>query len=91
MSITKTALAAVLVLGSASLAHAQGFDPNLANRYPSYAEPGVYGYSANSGTPGPLNAQSLQSRNVALPQGTVHSSSDAWMDRASQNFGGGGY
>ena len=39
MSTTKTVLATILLLGSATLAQAQGFDPNLANRYPSYAEP----------------------------------------------------
>ena len=37
---TKIALAAALVLGSASAALADGeFDPNLANRYPAYNEP----------------------------------------------------
>ena len=79
MSITKTILATLVVLGSASLAQAQEFDPNLANRYPAYAEP------VHAGA-----AHSLQSRDVALPQGTVRSS-EAWIDRASQNFSGGGY
>ena len=41
MSTIKTVLATLLILGSASLAQAQEFDPNLANRYPAYAEPGV--------------------------------------------------
>ena len=81
MSITKAILATLVVLGSASLAQAQEFDPNLANRYPSYAEPGVSGSS---------KAHSFVSRDVALPQGTVRSS-EAWIDRASQNFSGGGY
>ena len=37
---TKIALAAALVLGSASVALADGeFDPNLGNRYPSYNGP----------------------------------------------------
>jgi len=36
---TKIALAAAFVAGSASVALAQGFDPNPANRYPSYASP----------------------------------------------------
>jgi hypothetical protein len=81
MSITKAILAILVVLGSASLAQAQEFDPNLANRYPAYAEPSVHAGAAHS----------LQSRDVALPQATLHSSSDAWMDRASQSFSGGGY
>lgn len=82
MSITKAILATLLVLGSASLAQAQEFDPNLANRYPAYAEPG-----ASAGVAG---RHALQSRDVALPQGTVHAS-EAWMERASQSFSGGGY
>ena len=87
----KTILAAVAVLGSVSFAQATSFDPNLANRYPSYAEPGAYGYSANGGAPVRLNAQSLQSRDVSLPRESAPSASEAWMDRASQSFSGGGY
>ena len=41
MTKTKMALAALLVAGSASVASAQGFDPNPANRYPAYAAPGA--------------------------------------------------
>ena len=40
---TKIALAAVLVAATASLASAQEFDPNLANRYPVYNGPAVQG------------------------------------------------
>jgi hypothetical protein len=36
---TKLALAAVLLAGTTSFAAAQGFDPNLANRYPALAGP----------------------------------------------------
>jgi hypothetical protein len=36
---TKIALAAALIAGTTSVAFADGFDPNLANRYPSYNEP----------------------------------------------------
>ena len=90
-SMTKTVLATIVVLGSVSLAQATGFDPNLANRYPSYAEAGVYGYSAKGGAPTRMNTQSLQTRDVSLPQQGVPAASDAWMDRASQSFGGGGY
>ena len=34
---TKLALAAALFVGTTSLAAAQGYDPNLANRYPALA------------------------------------------------------
>ena len=40
---TKIALAAVLVAATASVATAQEFDPNLANRYPAYHGPAVQG------------------------------------------------
>jgi hypothetical protein len=36
---TKLALAAALFVGTTSLAAAQGYDPNLANRYPALANP----------------------------------------------------
>ena len=36
---TRIALAVTLVLGTTSLALAQEFDGNLANRYPAYVEP----------------------------------------------------
>ena len=43
---TKIALAAVLVAATASVASAQEFDPNLANRYPAYNGPAVQGRRA---------------------------------------------
>ena len=46
MTKTKIALAAALFAATSSAAFAQGYyDPNIANRYPSYAEPNTYGYS----------------------------------------------
>ena len=48
---TKAALAVTLVLGSTSLALAQGFDPNLANRYPHLANPQMYGYVPGATSP----------------------------------------
>ncbi len=41
MTKTKIALVAAFVAGSATVASAQGFDPNPANRYPAYAGAGV--------------------------------------------------
>ena len=90
-SMIKTIIAAVAVLGSISFAQANTFDPNLANRYPGYAEPGVYGYTAKGGAPVRLDAQPLQSRDVSLPRQGVPSAGETWMDRASQSFSGGGY
>jgi hypothetical protein len=68
---TKTALAATLVLGSTSLALAQGYDPNLANRYPHLANPQTYGYVAGANTPARMEQApnaGLQSAPVRLRQ-----------------------
>lgn len=72
MSIgTKLALAVTLALGFTSAALAQpGFDPNLANRYPSYADPGVYGYSGTGNVPGPL--QSIPPTTLNSGQARLH-------------------
>jgi hypothetical protein len=104
MNTTKTIIAAVAVLGSVSFAQATSFDPNLANRYPAYGEAGVYGYTAKGGAPVLFNGQTsihtrdvslprqtLQSRDVSLPRQTETPATEAWIDRASQNFSGGGY
>jgi hypothetical protein len=70
---TKIALVAALVAGSATVASAQGFDPNPANRYPSYAAPGgqakpYLGYAAAPQATAPRQAaasQGIVSRNVS--------------------------
>jgi len=69
---SKAALAAALVLGSTSLALAQGFDPNLANRYPNLASPQTYGYVAGANTPTRMHQApnaTFQSAPVSLRQG----------------------
>jgi hypothetical protein len=73
---TKIALAIALVAGSASVASAQGFDPNPANRYPIYATPegrgSMYigtGTSVASQTVAPRGSRTLQSAPVRLQQG----------------------
>ena len=63
----KIALVVALVAGSASVASAQGFDPNPANRYPQYATPGgsslmYLGSGSRSVAP-----------QVVVPQGTFQS------------------
>jgi hypothetical protein len=69
MTTTKIALALALIAGSASVASAQGFDPNPANRYPSYATPA--GASPYLGVaPTGYRANSIASQNVA-PRGAL--------------------
>jgi hypothetical protein len=74
----KAVLALTLFLGSTSLALAQSYDPNLSNRYPEMADPGVYGYTANGngptwlhGAPGAHTAPqaTMQSAPVRLQHG----------------------
>jgi hypothetical protein len=79
--ITKTALITALVLGTASVAMAQDFDGNLANRYPAYAAPLAQQHSS----------QVLESRNVALTGRPSAIESQASFDRASNPSAGGGY
>ena len=80
--ITKTALIAALVLGTASVAMAQDFDGNLANRYPAYAAP--LAAQAHS-------SQVLEGRNVALTGRPSAIESQVNFDRASNPSAGGGY
>jgi hypothetical protein len=80
--ITKTALIAALVLGTASVAMAQDFDGNLANRYPAYAAP----YSSQE-----HSSQVLEGRNVALTGRPSVVESQVGFDRASNPSAGGGW
>lgn len=66
MTKLTSALAAILVLGSASVA---------------LAAPRAYAPLVNQPT--------FSTKSVALPQNVQ--TNDAWMDRASQSFDGGGY
>jgi len=65
---SKAALAVALVLGSSSLALAQGFDPNLANRYPHLASPQTYGYVAGANAPARMD----QGPNATFQSAPVH-------------------
>ena len=102
-SIIKTTLATSIVLGSASLALAQGgYDPNPANRYPAYAEPGTFGYSPNANVPvrmHPTPQATFQSAPARLHRGhdAARTGGQAnWStidrnDRASSPYAGGGF
>jgi hypothetical protein len=65
---SKAALAVALVLGSTSLALAQGFDPNLSNRYPHLADPHMHGYVAGANAP----VQMDQAPNATFTSAPVH-------------------
>ena len=70
----KIALITALVIGTGSVAFAEdGFDPNLANRYPGYAAP---------------KAQSMTTRNVGLA-GSWTAQQSPTFDRASNPNAGG--
>jgi hypothetical protein len=101
---TKIALAAMIVAATSSVALAQEFDPNLANRYPAYANPvaaaphGTFQsapvrllHSRNASLP---TGRMMQGRNVALPTGQAAGTD--WFeinrsDRASSPYAGGGF
>ena len=93
---TKAALAAALVLGSTSLALAQSYDPNLSNRYPGMADPGVYGDTGNGnaptwmhGAPGANAApQATQSAPVRLQHGRNAALTNGQNSYAPGNFTG---
>jgi hypothetical protein len=91
----KIALITALVIGTASVAFAEdGFDPNLANRYPAYAGPVAAAAQTFQSAP----VRMLRSRNVALPAGQVRSFAAQPSpfeidrnDRASSPYAGGGF
>jgi hypothetical protein len=73
---TKIALAVALLAGSASVASAQGFDPNPANRYPHYTAPnhgmpyiGTMPQGASQNVAAQRAPRGLQSAPVRLQQG----------------------
>ena len=94
---TKIALAAAVFAATSSAALAQGYDPNLANRYPGLAAPGVATFQSapvqlrQGRDVGPI------SRDVALPGAEVRShGGQDWFnversDRASSPYAGGGF
>ena len=102
---TKIALAAVLFAGTTSFAAAQGFDPNLANRYPAYANsaaaaPQVSAHQNRTLRSAPVGLyqgrSAYQGRNVQLNnQRSFGTSQDEFTvdvhDKASSPYAGGGF
>jgi hypothetical protein len=69
---TKIALAATLFAATSSVAMAQGFDPNMANRYPHLANPEAHGYVEGANAPVRMHQApnaTFQSAPVRLQQG----------------------
>jgi hypothetical protein len=83
---TKIALAIALVAGSASVASAQGFDPNPANRYPAYAAPGGAA-PYNATMPSGYTARGIASQNVA-PRALQSAPVRLQQGRNAAQFGG---
>lgn len=78
----KIALITALLIGTGSVAFAEdGFDPNLANRYPAYAAPNAQ----------QVQAPAFTSRSVSLNggQAVINHQTQAF-DRASNPYAGGG-
>ena len=102
---TKLALAAALFVGTTSLASAQGYDPNLANRYPALANPvaaapHVSAHQNRTLQSAPVGLyqgrNAYQSRNVQLNnQRSFGTSQDEFSvdvhDKASSPYAGGGF
>jgi hypothetical protein len=89
---TKIALAAALLALTSTAAMAQGFfDPNLANRYPAYDNPGVYGYTADGRLTTQLNPAhqgTLQSAPVQLNTMDTPVASEAFVPQHSRRVPG---
>jgi hypothetical protein len=78
---SKIALAAVLFAGSVTVAAAEGYDPNLANRYLAYADPI---YHASPVARAPYGA--FQSAPVRLQKGSTYlPATNPWVDEVNQN------
>ena len=101
---TTIALAAVLLAGGATVASAEGYDPNPANRYPAYADP-IYAAPSYVGPVARAPHGALQSAPVRLRSGGTYAPAtnppvdeirgNDWYntdvhDKASSPFAGGG-
>lgn len=93
MTKTKIALAAILFAATSSAALAEdGFDPNLANRYPAYAAPGAMSQAFQSAAVSlqqHRKAPALQQRNVSLPNANTSGQAGPFWYAASGPTTGG--
>ena len=96
---TKLALAAALFVGTTSLAAAQGYDPNLANRYPALANPVAAAPHVSAHQNRTLRSAPVglyQGRNVRLNNQRSYGGSQDPIsvdahDHASSPYAGGGF
>jgi hypothetical protein len=96
---TMLTLAAAIVVGTTSFAAAQGYDPNLANRYPALANPVASAPHASVHQDRTLRSAPVglyQGRNVRLNnQRSFGASQDPISvdahDHASSPYAGGGF
>ena len=97
---TKIVLATALFAATSSAALAQGFDPNMANRYPGYANPAAQAPQATQR--GALQSAPVrlhEGRNAAVvsePDYGNYSGTESEFDvdrndRASSPYAGGGF
>jgi hypothetical protein len=87
----KIAIISLMMLGTASAAMAEGYDPNLANRYPAYAAPVVAAQPAMFQS-APVH---FQDRSASLTDGYNHNYGGQPSiidvgDHASSPYAGGG-
>jgi hypothetical protein len=96
---TKLALAAALFVGTTSLAAAQGYDPNLANRYPALADPiksappvsAHQNRTLRSAPVGLYQGRNVQLNNQRSYGGSQDPISVDAHDHASSPYAGGGF
>ena len=93
MLTKKIALAAALFAATSTVALAQDFDPNLANRYPGYAAPNVA--QTQTVAPRGFNSAPVRLNNGLTNQSGSYTGQSEFdvdrADRASSPFAGGGY
>ena len=90
----KIAIISLMLLGTASTAMAEGYDPNLANRYPAYADPaGTAPHATFQSTPVSLRQErhdTLTGGHSGNYDGQYEFNVDR-SDHASSPYAGGGF
>jgi hypothetical protein len=89
----KIAIISLMMLGTASAALAEGYDPNLANRYPAYADPVAMAPHATFQS-APVSLRQERHHTVTGGQGNYDGQYEFNVDRsdhASSPYAGGGF